>query len=224
MVKGLFQTLLYRSGKTYRIDPELPSRLILKTLIRRLVMLTRGIVVHQRQIFTGTGCSFSNKRNISFGKNLTIGNRVKIDGYSSQKVILGDFVSIGDYTRVICTSHMSKYGIGLQIGNNSAIGQFSEFGAAGGIRIGSDVIMGSYISFHSENHNFDDTTKLIREQGVTSKGIVIGSNVWVGAKVTFLDGARVGDNCVIAAGAVVRGEFPDNSVIGGVPAKILKSR
>jgi acetyltransferase-like isoleucine patch superfamily enzyme len=83
--------------------------------------------------------------------------------------------------------------------------------------------MGSYVSFHSENHNFSDTTKLIREQGVTSKGIKIGNNVWVGAKVSFLDGSTVGNHCVVAAGAVVNGAFPDYSVIGGVPAKILKT-
>ena len=108
------------------------------------------------------------------------------------------------------------------MGNNSAIGDYTHFGASGGIFIGDDVIMGSYISFHSENHNFNDTTKLIREQGVTSKGIILGSNIWVGAKVTFLDGSKVGNNCVVAAGAVVNNIFPDNVVIGGVPAKILK--
>ena len=77
-------------------------------------------------------------------------------------------------------------------------------------------------TFHSENHNFQDTSKLIREQGVTSKGIILGNNIWVGAKVTFLDGSKIGNNSVVAAGAVVNGEFPANVVIGGVPAKILK--
>ena len=83
--------------------------------------------------------------------------------------------------------------------------------------------MGSYVSFHSENHNFNDTTRLIREQGVTSKGIIIGNNVWVGAKATFLDGCIVGNNSIVAAGAVVNGVYPDNSIIAGVPAKVLKS-
>jgi acetyltransferase-like isoleucine patch superfamily enzyme len=117
---------------------------------------------------------------------------------------------------------LSKYGVGLTIGNNSAFGRFTEFGAAGGIEIGNDVIAGSYISFHSENHNFSDSSLLIREQGVTSKGIKIGNNVWIGAKATFLDGSIIGNNCVVAAGAVVNGVFPNNVIIGGVPAKILK--
>ena len=109
------------------------------------------------------------------------------------------------------------------MGNNSAIGDYTHFGASGGIEIGNDVIMGSYISFHSENHNYQDSSKLIREQGVTSKGIVLGNNIWVGAKVTFLDGCKVGNNSVVAAGAVVNGEFPDIVVMGGVQAKILKN-
>ena len=58
---------------------------------------------------------------------------------------------------------------------------------------------------------------------MNSKGIILGNNIWVGARVTFLDGCEVGDNCVVAAGAVVNGIFPANSVIGGVPAKVLKA-
>lgn len=131
-------------------------------------------------------------------------------------------MKIGAYSFLTTTSHLSKYGIGLKMGNNSAIGDYTHFGASGGIEIGNDVIMGSYISFHSENHNFSDNKKLIREQGVTSKGIKLGNNIWVGAKVTFLDGSQIGNNCVVAAGAVVNSVFPDNVVIGGVPAKILK--
>ena len=62
----------------------------------------------------------------------------------------------------------------------------------------------------------------IRLQGVNHQGIKIGNNVWIGAKATFLDGSVVGNNSIVAAGAVVRGIFPDNVIIGGVPAKIIK--
>ena len=186
-------------------------------------MFTRGLIFIQKKIFLGKKCVIKNKSNIIFGKNITIEKYTTIDGYASNKIKFGNGTKIGAYSLITCTSHMSKYGKGITIGTNSAIGQFSEFGAAGGIEIGNDVIMGSYISFHSENHNFNDKTKLFREQGVTNKGIKLGNNIWVGAKVTFLDGSTVGNNCVIAAGAVVNGVFPDNVVIGGVPAKILKN-
>jgi acetyltransferase-like isoleucine patch superfamily enzyme len=84
--------------------------------------------------------------------------------------------------------------------------------------------MGQYVSFHSENHIIDRTDIPIRLQGVVRKGIVIEDDCWVGAKVTFLDGCHVGRGCVVAAGAVVRGEIPAYSIIGGVPAKVIRSR
>lgn len=222
MIQTLFQKLLKNAGKNYTIDSEIPSGLFIKNLIKRLVMLLRGYFFLYQKVFLGKNCNISHKPNILFRKNVTIENDVTIDGYAKNKLIFGDNVKVGAYSLVSCTSHLSKYGVGLTIGNNSAFGRFTEFGAAGGIEIGNDVIAGSYISFHSENHNFSDSSLLIREQGVTSKGIKIGNNVWIGAKATFLDGAIIGNNCVVAAGAVVNGVFPNNVVIGGIPAKILK--
>jgi acetyltransferase-like isoleucine patch superfamily enzyme len=222
MIKQLFQKLLNNSGKNYEIDPRIPAKLILQVLTKRALMLIRGYIKTGKKVFVGKNTKIFNSNNIVFGKSVTIDNYTIIDGFSSEKIILGDCVKIGSFSNLSSTSHLSKYGKGLKMGNNSAIGDYTQFGAAGGIEIGNDVIMGSYISFHSENHNYSDNSKLIREQGVTSKGIKIGNNVWVGAKVTFLDGCEVGNNSVVAAGAVVNGVYPDNSIIGGVPAKILK--
>jgi acetyltransferase-like isoleucine patch superfamily enzyme len=223
MIKNLFQKLLNKSGKSYKIDSRIPTQLIMLTLVRRAIMFARGFLKTRRKIFVGPNTRIYNSKNISFGKSVTIEKNCILDGFASDKILLGDCVKIGAYSSLSSTSHLSKYGKGLKIGNYSAIGQFAEFGAAGGIEIGNDVIMGSYISFHSENHIYSDNSKLIREQGVTSKGIKIGNNVWVGAKVTFLDGCIVGNNSIVAAGAVVNGIYPDNSIIGGVPAKVLKS-
>ena len=223
MIKTIFQKLLNKSGKSYALDSRIPNKLIVLMLSKRAIMLIRGILKTGRKVFIGNNTKIYNSKNIVYGKNVTIDKNCFIDGFSSEKIILGDCVKIGAYSSISSTSHMSKYGKGLKMGNNSAVGQFTEFGAAGGIEIGNDVIMGSYVSFHSENHNFGDKSKLIREQGVTSKGIKIGNNVWVGAKVAFLDGRVVGNNCVIAAGAVVNNSYPDNSIVGGIPAKVLKT-
>lgn len=223
MIKGLFQKLLNKSGKTYTIDPQIPDSLIFYTLSRRAFMLLRGLIKTGKKVFVGNSTKIYNSRNIIFGKGVTIERHCVIDGYASEKIALGNNAKIGAFSTITSTSHFSKYGKGLQMGNNSAVGDFTHFGAAGGIEIGNDVIMGSYISFHSENHNFSDSTQLIREQGVSSKGIKIGNNIWVGAKVTFLDGCVVADNCVVAAGAVVNGVYPENSIIGGVPAKVIKT-
>ena len=222
MIKIIFQKLLRRSGKEYVLDSRIPSRLIFLTLIRRFAMLLRGILKTGKFVFIGSNTKVLNSRNIVFGKNVTLEAQSIIDGFASEKVVFGDGVKIGAFSNLNITSHLSKYGKGLKIGNNSAIGDFAHIGASGGIEIGTDVIMGPYVSFHSENHNFTNTSLLIREQGVTSIGIKIGNNIWVGAKVTFLDGCIIGNNCVIAAGSIVNSIFPDNVVIGGVPARILK--
>ena len=224
MLKNLLQNLLQKAGKTYTIDPLIPNRLIIRTLYVRGFMLFRGFLETGHKVYLGSGCKLLNKGNIVFGQNVTIEGHSIIDGYASEKVVFGDGVKIGAYSRLLSTSHLATFGKGMQMGNNSAAGDFTHFGAPGGIVIGSDVIMGSYVSFHSENHNFTNLDIPIREQGVTSKGIVIGNNVWVGAKATFLDGCVVGNHSVVAAGAVVIGEFPDYAVIGGIPAKILKMR
>lgn len=223
MIKELVQKLLIKSGKSYQVDANIPNSLFYNLVINRAIMLSRGFLKTRQKVFIGKNTKILNVANIVFGRNVTIGSHCQIDGYASEKILLGDCVKIGCYSKLLSTSHFSKFGKGLKMGNNSAIGDFTHFGAPGGIEIGNDVIMGSYISFHSENHNFLDTTKLIREQGVTSKGIVLGNNIWVGAKVTFLDGCQVGDNSVVAAGAVVNGIYPPNSIIGGVPAKVLKA-
>lgn len=222
MIRTLVQKLLAKAGKKYSIDSRIPTSLLLHVIYKRAFMLLRGMIALQKKVFLGKGCKILNKSNFVFGKNVTIENFTELDGYALNKIILGENVKIGAYSKLLSTSHLATLGVGLKIGNNSAVGDFTHFGAAGGIEIGNDVIMGSYVSFHSENHNFEDTSKLIREQGVHSKGIKIGNNIWVGAKVTFLDGVEMGNNCVVAAGAIVKGVFPNNVVIGGVPAKILK--
>jgi acetyltransferase-like isoleucine patch superfamily enzyme len=111
----------------------------------------------------------------------------------------------------------------IAIGNNVGIGEFAYLGGAGGLDIGDDCIVGQYFSCHPENHCFNDPTQLIRLQGTTRQGIRIGRNCWIGSKVTILDGVTIGENCVIAAGAVVTKNMPPNSVIGGVPARVIKS-
>jgi len=165
-----------------------------------------------------------NRKMISFSKGVTIGKNSVIDGLSREGVKIGDCVSIGQFCIIEATGVISDIGKGLCIGANSGLGAFSFIGAAGGVDIGGNVIMGQKVSFHSENHVHDKTGMPIRTQGVTRKGIVVDDDCWIGAGVIFLDGAHVGTGCIIAAGAVVRGNIPPYSIAGGVPAKVIRSR
>lgn len=218
----MVQFLLRKFKKSYTVDSDIPKSRIRKEVFRRIFMVIRGIIYTRKIIFLGKNVKIWNVSNISFGKGVTLDKYCFIDGYAKEKIVFGNSSKLGAYSILSVTSHLSKYGKGFRRGENSAMGKFCHIGAAGGVYIGNNVIMGAYVSFHSENHNFEDINKPIREQGVTSKGIILGNNIWVGVKVTFLDGARIGNNCVIAAGAIINKEFPDNCIIGGVPAKIIR--
>lgn len=67
-----------------------------------------------------------------------------------------------------------------------------------------------------------DTNKLIDEQGVSTQPVVISDDVWIGANAVILPGVTIGRHCVIAAGAVVTKDVPDNTLVGGIPAKVIK--
>ena len=156
---------------------------------------------------------------------MSISQHCYIDALSTDGIIFGEGVSIGKYTCIECTGSLRDIGKGLIVGNRTGLGTHGFYGCAGGIEIGDDVMVGNYCSFHSENHNFFDTSKPMRLQGVNRKGIKIGNDCWIGAKATILDGVVIGDGCIIAAGAVVtKGSYPPNSIIGGNPAKVIKYR
>ena len=93
----------------------------------------------------------------------------------------------------------------------------------GPVCIGNHVNLAQGITVTALNHNFNDTTKRIDEQGICTKPIVIGDDVWIGANAVILSGVTIGSHCVVAAGAVVTKDVPDNTVVGGVPAKVLKT-
>ena len=172
-----------------------------------------------RDIYSGLLVTWNYVHRITFGRFLQLGNHVTLSALGTVGITIGDNVSIGSDSKVIVSTSLNNIGIGITIEDNVGIGEFAYLGGAGGLSIGSDCIIGQYFSCHPENHNFNDQTKLIREQGVTRKGITIHPNCWIGSKVTILDGVEIGANSVIAAGAVVTKSLPENSIIAGVPAK-----
>ncbi len=175
--------------------------------------------------FVGRGAVILCKKNIAMGRGVTIDERTYIDAISTGGVKLGDNVSVGKNTRIECSGSLRHLGKGLVVGNNVGLGTDNFFGCAGGIEIGSDTIIGNFVSFHSENHNFSRLDVPIRLQGVNHRGIRIGSNCWIGAKCTILDGAVIEDGCIIAAGALIRENvYAKNGIYGGVPAKLIKYR
>lgn len=114
----------------------------------------------------------------------------------------------------------------LVIGADCAINSGTVIYTGNGIRIGDAVLIAANCTLAPTNHQFADRSKRIREQGFQPSrgGIVIGDDVWLGANVVVLDGAVIGQGCVVAAGAVVRGELEPYSVYAGSPAKRVSAR
>jgi len=108
----------------------------------------------------------------------------------------------------------------VTIGNHTRIGIHCT--VIGPVCIGNNVNLAQGITVTALNHNFEDTTKRIDEQGISTKPVVIGDDVWIGANAVILPGVTIGRHVVVAAGAVVTKDVPDNCVVGGVPAKVIK--
>ena len=132
-------------------------------------------------------------------RRFSLGRGSVVESYSCINNAVGDVI-IGDHTRV---------GI-----HNTIIGP---------VTIGSNVNLAQGITVTALNHNFDDPSQRIDQQGVSTNPVVIADDVWIGANAVVLPGVTVGRHCVIAAGAVVTRDVPPNSVAAGVPAKVIKT-
>lgn len=109
-------------------------------------------------------------------------------------------------------------GKNICIGNRSFINEGCCFQDQGGIEIGDDCLIGQQVVIATLNHDLNPTQR----KDMIPKPVKLGKRVWVGAHATILPGVTIGDNSVIAAGAVVARSVPANVVVGGIPARIIK--
>lgn len=124
----------------------------------------------------------------------------------------------------------------IEFGDNIVLGDNVEFIVGGGgskVFVGSNILVARGTYLRSANHRFDDPSKLIMEQGHSSKkinyngaeySVVIESNTWIGANVIILSGAMIGEGSVIGAGSIVTGIIPPYSIAAGCPARVISSR
>lgn len=114
---------------------------------------------------------------------------------------------------------------GLTLGDNLSINRGCNLSAAGGLTIGDDVSIGHDTSIMTTEHGFSDSSVPIKMQPPENRPVVIGGNVWIGAKVCILAGVSLPSGTIVGAGSVVKHSITDeNCTIAGVPAKIIRRR
>ena len=110
----------------------------------------------------------------------------------------------------------------LEMGKRSKIGCYSQLFLYDKLKIGDDVEIGSSLIVHTSEHIFSDSKKSICSQGSSYSPVTIGSNVYIGSRVTILPGVNIGNEIIIAAGSVVTENLNSGYIYGGVPAKKIK--
>ena len=165
------------------------------------VKIGKKSIVHYRSSIT----NFSNLGEVKIGTNCKIG--------ASRKQY---HAGMPFYTRLLCDGSNSSIFIG---DNCRIIG--ASIHAETNVKIGNNCLIASGVSIMDSNgHMVYSTNRTIGRD--TPHPINIGNNVWIGLNSVVLKGSIIGDNCVIAAGSVVKGIFPNNSLIAGNPAKVVK--
>lgn len=152
---------------------------------------------------------------IKLGQNSWIKDGVTL--FAGGKIEIGDGCVLCDRSSIWSSKD------GLKIGNGFSLGIGGYIcGTEGRIVIGDNVIMADNVRLYSWNHSLYSNLKTFSENKTSHNGITIGNNCWLGSGCIILDGVSLGDSCVVGAGAVVAKSFLKNSLIAGVPAKVVK--
>ena len=219
-------------NEEYELDKNIPTSYLISLCFQKMFELIRGFFVRihfakkkkGKRVFVGKHVTIKCKNNIKCGKCVSIGDYTYINALCKKGIELGSNISIGRNSIIECTGVIKEIGEGLKIEDGVGIASNAFISVRGNVLIKKNTIIGPYVKIFSENHIFNNPEKLIKEQGTSRKGIIIGENCWIGSNVTILDGVIIGDGAIIAAGAIVNKNVKDNEVVGGVPAKLIKNR
>ena len=193
-------------------------------------LATRQIAFRRLFAECGSGCTFGRSLTIRHANKVRIGKRLVIDdhcvldarGDGNPGITIGDDVMVARNSALVC-----KDG-GITIGNRVGIGTNSLFHSIGDSRvaIGNDVAIGSYCYVVGGGEYVTDRLDVpVVHQGQVSRGgVTIEDNVWLGARVTVLDGVTIGRDSIIGAGAVVTKDVPPFGVAIGTPARVVRDR
>lgn len=140
------------------------------------------------------------------------------------RIATGAQLRVGDETQVRrgCELKVDTRAV-VSIGRRVHLGPWCTLSALEAIEVGDDCLIAERVSIRDHDHVFASRAMPYSQQGYTVAPVRLGRNVWLGANVTLTKGVTLGDDCVVAAHAVVTRSFPAGSLIAGVPARLLRS-
>ncbi len=151
--------------------------------------------------------------NVTLGADCYISPTAGIINFDDYSLECGDECYVAAHACVIGS---------VKLGSNCTINPYTV--VRDNVITGDGVRIGAHTSILAMNHCFDDVTTPVWKQGISSKGIRIGDDVWIGSHVVVLDGIQIGSHSIIAAGSVVTKDVEPYAIVGGNPAKLLRSR
>lgn len=153
----------------------------------------------------------------TIGKGTYVANGVEF------KATDGGSISIGRNCQIQAGAVLVAKSGRLVIGDNSFVGWGTIICANEQLLIGDDCLIAEHVTIRDQNHGTNIELGSFRLQRQLTAPITINSNVWIGAKSTILSGVSIGRNSVVAANAVVTKDVVESSIVGGVPAKLLRN-
>ncbi len=160
----------------------------------------------------------------------TYGRRLKLDGlaFVAPRVVLqigrrgrielGRWSWLGHGTKIRCHEGV------VSIGAKTVLGQECTISAYQHVSIGRECVIADRVMMIDFDHGASEVERPVREQGIYKRDVRVGHNVWIGYGACILRGVTVGDNAVVGTSAVVTADVPDNAVVGGVPARVIRMR
>jgi acetyltransferase-like isoleucine patch superfamily enzyme len=187
----------------------------LRAVAYRLIMHLDGLVAIEDGV------------RIRFADQIHLGKGVYIDHGVYLHACPGG-IDVGEETLVMHNAELHVYNFRdlpqsrIVIGRESLIGESCVIRGTGGVTIGDRVFLSPMVHIYSNNHVFADPDVCFVDQGITAEGVTIEDECWIGAQALILDGVTVGRRSVVAAGAVVNRDVPPYSLVGGVPARLIR--
>ena len=165
--------------------------------------------------YFGKNCCLEISGDVKIGKQVYIGDQVSLIVEKGAALHIADHSFIGESCYIKC------FGGHIEIGRDVSINSKSFINGCGGVTIGDNTRIGTQSIIIASNHKFGDPNVLVKD-AITKQGVQLGENIWLGARVTVLDGVQIANDTVIGACSLVTKPLTESGVYVGVPAKKMK--